>query len=139
MRHTLLVLGAWIAGALLACGTTYAHHSIDATYNKDQRQTIEGDVLQFLYRSPHSFLHVEVKDKNGEVTRWAIECESGRKLGRQGLARETLKPGDHLTVTGIPGRNPDHHRLWMVSITRRADGWTWTDVRLSKKKIRGAT
>ena len=116
----------------------YAHHSIEATYFVDQRQTIEGDVVQVIYRNPHTFLHVEV---NGQ--RWAIEGESGNKLGRQGLTRETLKPGDRLIVTGFPGHKPDERRLWMVNITRPKDGWTWTGVglikKLSKKKIRGAT
>ena len=128
MRYRLFALGT-----LLASGTAFAHHSIDATYYTDQKQTIEGDVVQVIYRNPHTFIHLRVNDE-----RWAIEGESGKKLGRQGVTRETIKLGDRLIVTGFPGRNPDHRRLWMVSVTRPADGWTWTDVRLSKKKIRGA-
>src|SRR5690348_3726370 len=106
-----------------------AHHSFAATYFEDKRTTIEGDLVQFLYRNPHSFVHVEVKDKNGEVTRWAVEWGAGGQLGRQGVTRETLKPGDHVIVVGNPGRNPEDHRLRMVNITRPAANgqpeWKW--------------
>ena len=41
------------------------------------------------------------------------------------LTRETLKPGDHVIITGNPGRNPEDHRLRMRTITRPSDGWKW--------------
>ena len=114
-----------IAGASLS-GSASAHHSFAATYFEDQKVTVEGDLVQFLYRNPHSFVHVEVKDaKTGETVRWAVEWGAGGQLGRQGVTRETLKPGDHVIVTGNPGRNPEDHRLRMVNIARPSDGWKW--------------
>lgn len=125
MKHKLLGL-FMIAGAFVAGGRLYAHHSFAATYFEDQKVTIEGNLVQFLYRNPHSFVHVEVKDaKTGETVRWAVEWGAGGQLGRQGVTRETLKPGDHVIVVGNPGRNPDDHRLRMVNITRPSDGWKW--------------
>ena len=47
------------------------------------------------------------------------------QLGRQGVTRETLKPGDHVVIAGNPGRNPDDHRLRMIRLKRTSDGWTW--------------
>jgi len=120
-----LALMAAAAGLLLAAVPVFAHHSFAATYFEDQRVTVEGNLVQFLYRNPHSFVHVEVKDKNGETLRWAIEWGAGGQLGRQGVTRETLKPGDHVIIIGNPGRNPDDHRLRMVNITRPSDGWKW--------------
>ena len=125
MKHKLIVLATLIAGAFVAGDRVYAHHSFAATYFEDQRVTIEGNLVQFLYRNPHSFVHVEVKDKNGETTRWAVEWGAGGQLGRQGVTRETLKPGDHVILVGNPGRNPDDHRLRMVNVTRPSDGWKW--------------
>jgi Family of unknown function (DUF6152) len=87
--------------------------------------TIEGDVVQFLYRNPHSFLHVEVKDEKGNVVRWAVEWGGGGQLGSKGITRDTLKPGDHVIVVGSPGRNPDDHRMRMINVTRPSDGWKW--------------
>ena len=124
MKQKLAVM--LIAGASLFGVNAWAHHSFAATYFEDKRVTVEGDLVQFLYRNPHSFVHVEVKDPStGEMVRWAVEWGAGGQLGRQGVTRETLKPGDHVIVVGNPGRNPEDHRLRMVNITRPADGWKW--------------
>jgi hypothetical protein len=124
MKRKMLVL-AFAAATVLGI-RAYAHHSFAATYFEDKKVTVEGDLVQFLYRNPHSFVHVEAKDpSSGEMVRWAVEWGAGGQLGRQGVTRETLKPGDHVVVVGNPGRNPEDHRLRMVSITRPADGWKW--------------
>jgi hypothetical protein len=127
MKHTMLVL--LIAGAvILGVPAAQAHHSFAATYFEDRTVTIEGDLVQFLYRNPHSFVHVEVKDPKGEVTRWAVEWGGGGQLNREGVTRETLKPGDHVIITGNPGRTEADHRLRMQGITRPKDGWGWKGV-----------
>jgi hypothetical protein len=87
--------------------------------------TVEADVLQFLYRNPHSFLQLTSKDKDGKEITWAVEWGGGGQLGSQGVQRETLRPGDHVVVIGEPGRDPEAHRLRMISIKRPSDGWSW--------------
>ena len=124
MKRTLSVL--LIAGVALVAGArVQAHHSFAATYFEDKTQKIEGNLVQFLYRNPHSFVHVEAPDDKGTMQRWAVEWGAGGQLGRQGVTRETLKPGDHVVIVGNPGRNPEDHRLRMVNITRPSDGWKW--------------
>ena len=119
----------WLALPILAAalvGSAFAHHSFAATYFEDKTEKIQGKLVQFLYRNPHSFVHVEVKDpKTGEMTRWAVEWGAGGQLGRQGVTRDTLKPGDEVVINGNPGRNPEDHRLRMVNITRTSDNWKW--------------
>jgi hypothetical protein len=124
MKRTLLAL-VITAGAIVSGGRALAHHSFAATYFEDKTQKIEGNLVQFLYRNPHSFVHVEGPDEKGVMQRWAVEWGAGGQLGRQGVTRETLKPGDHVIIVGNPGRNPDDHRLRMVNITRPSDGWKW--------------
>jgi hypothetical protein len=124
MKRTLLAL-VITAGAIVSSGRAFAHHSFAATYFEDKTQKIEGNLVQFLYRNPHSFVHVEAPDEKGVMQRWAVEWGAGGQLGRQGVTRETLKPGDHVIIIGNPGRNPEDHRLRMVSITRPSDGWKW--------------
>jgi hypothetical protein len=115
-----------IAVAALTSGIQlYAHHSFAATYFEDKQQTIEGELVQFMFRNPHSFVHVEVKDEKGQVTRWAVEWGGGGQLGRQGVTRDTLKSGDHVIIVGNPGRNPEDHRLRMLRLKRSSDGYTW--------------
>ena len=103
----------------------YAHHSFAATYDERLKVTVEGDLVQFLWRNPHSFVHVMGKDDKGQPQRWAAEWGSGGQLGNQGVARDTLKVGDHLIVTGDPSRTPGDYRLRVRTIFRPKDGWRW--------------
>lgn len=122
-------LAAFTFALACAFGTqAYAHHSFAATYLEDQEQAIEGDLVLFLYRNPHSFVHVMVPQKTSDPIRYAVEWGGGGQLGQQGVTRETLKPGDHVIITGSPGRNPEDHRLRMRTIFRPKDGWRWGGV-----------
>src|SRR5258708_40248243 len=60
----LIVSAGMIAAALAAL----AHHSVSGYYFMDQRATVEGDLVQFLYQNPHSFVELKSKDPNtGEM------------------------------------------------------------------------
>ena len=123
MRQKLFAL---VLLAILFSGVrAYAHHSFAAAYLEDKTMKIEGKIVLLIFRNPHSFVHVEAKDKEGTVQRYAVEWGAGGQLNRQGVTRETLHPGDHVIVTGNPGRNPADHRLRMKTITRPSDGWKW--------------
>jgi hypothetical protein len=124
MRRKLLGL-AVVAAATVSTGRLWAHHSFAATYFEDKTQKVEGNLIQLQYRNPHSFLQVEAPDEKGVVQRWLVEWGAGGQLVRQGITRDTLKPGDRLVIVGNPGRYPDDHRLRVVSITRPSDGWKW--------------
>src|SRR6202008_2058282 len=91
-----------MAAAFVFAVAGYAHHSFAATYFEDQTVTVEGKLVQFLFRNPHSFVHVEAPDAKGEVQTWAIEWGGGGQLSREGVSRDTLKPGDHVIVSGNP-------------------------------------
>jgi hydrogenase maturation factor len=124
LKIKLLVLT--FAGVTVLGVRAHAHHSFAATYNEGQKTTVEADVVQFLFRNPHSFLQLETKDaKTGKVTTCAVEWGGGGQLGSQGVQRETLRPGDHVIVVGEPGRDPDACRMRMISIKRPSDGWSW--------------
>jgi hypothetical protein len=128
MKRTSLLLVVATASVLSTQVGVYAHHSFAATYFEDQEVKIEGKLVQFLYRNPHSFVHIEAPDEKGVMQTWAVEWGAGGQLSRDGVTRESLKPGDMVVVTGNPGRNPDDHRIRMRSITRPSDGWNWKGV-----------
>jgi hypothetical protein len=128
MKRTLLFLVVAAATVLSTQVNVFAHHSFAATYFEDQKITIQGKLVQFLYRNPHSFVHVEAPDDKGVMQTWAVEWGAGGQLSRDGVTRESLKPGDVVVITGNPGRNPDDHRIRMQSITRPSDGWGWKGV-----------
>jgi hypothetical protein len=81
--------------------------------------------VQFLFRNPHSVLHVLVPDGSGGTTRWAIEWQGASQLGARGVSAQTLRPGDPVIVTGNPGRVATEHRMLLVTIKRTTDGFGW--------------
>jgi hypothetical protein len=124
----MLIVSFIIAIALLGGDRAYAHHSFAATYFVDQKITVEGDITQFMYRNPHSFIKVDAKDDKGNVVTWSIEWGGGAQLNQAHVDRDTLKPGDHVILTGNPGRDPDEHRIRLQKIVRPVDGWKWEGV-----------
>jgi len=121
MRTLLLIIGA----ALIAGSAAYAHHSYAATYDVTKEIKLEGKLVQFVLRNPHSFVHMEAPDEHGEVKRWAVEWAGTAQLGAQGVKRESLKVGDEITVTARPSRVTGEYRALMLSLRRPLDGFTW--------------
>jgi hypothetical protein len=120
-----IILALLLAVVLLSCVTAYAHHSFASTYDETKKISVEGKLVQFLFRNPHSFVHVMAPDEDGTMQRWAIEWGGAGQLGGQGVTRETLKPGDKVVITGNPGRNPADHRVRMLTLRRPSDGFGW--------------
>ena len=117
-----------IAAALLALGVAapaWAHHSFPATYHVDQLETITGEVVQFLYRNPHSFINVLAPGKDGKVHRYAIEWGGSAALGRNEVSAATLRAGDKVTITGNPGRVEEDYRIRLQKIVRVREDEEW--------------
>jgi hypothetical protein len=119
------VLLMFAAAALVSASAAYAHHSFGATYNSNEEITIEGKLVQFAFRNPHSFVHVEAPDPNGKVQRWAVEWSGAGALAGQGVERTTLRAGDEVVITGRPSRTPGEYRVQMLTLTRPVDGFEW--------------
>ena len=124
MKGRVLLL---VAGVALVAGTSRvaAHHSFGATYDSSQRVEVEGVVKEFVWRNPHSFLRLDVTDKDGAVKTWTLEWGSTNDLTQAKLTRTTLKPGDKLVVTGEAPRDPSSLRLLISSVRRPSDGFEW--------------
>lgn len=120
LLSSLLTLGI----STFSCNV-FSHHSFPATYIDGEKVTVEGDLAAFMFRNPHTYVHVNVKDDAGNVVRYAIEWGAAAALGRQGIDRSTLKPGDHVIITGLPARNAADHRVLLRTIERPADGFRW--------------
>ena len=122
MRRALFFV---MAAVLLAGSAAYAHHSFAATYDTGKQVKLEGKLLQFVYRNPHSFVSIQAPDQNGEQQRWAIEWGGSGQLALAGVTRETLKVGDEVVILGHPSRVPGEYRAMMVNLKRPSDGFTW--------------
>jgi hypothetical protein len=122
VKRTLLALSL---GALTAVASLSAHHSFSADYFEEQNVSIEGDVIAFELRNPHAWLHLSVVDENGQPQKISAEWSNPARLKQAGFTTASFKPGDHLIVTGSPGRNPAERRIHLRTIRRPSDGWKW--------------
>ena len=121
-----VVSGMLVAAAvLLVGGASYAHHSYASTYDVRREVMLEGKLVQFVYRNPHTFVHVQAPDENGQMQRWAVEWAGTSQLDRSGVTRDTLKVGDQVVIVGRPSRVPSEYRVLMVNLLRPSDGFTW--------------
>jgi hypothetical protein len=121
-RHLVLFV---LVAVVVSCLAAYGHHSFTSTYFDDKTVKIEGKILQFQFRNPHSFVTVEAPDEKGQLQRWGVEWGGATQLGTQGVTRYTLKAGDVVVITGRPGRTESDHRILMRTLLRKADGLNW--------------
>jgi hypothetical protein len=92
----------FLSGMLLALGTlpALAHHSFAAEYDSTKPVTLKGSVTKMEWQNPHARFYVDVADEAGKVTNWELELGSPNGLMRRGWTRNSLKPGDTVTVEG---------------------------------------
>lgn len=130
MKLKRMALSGLAMALLITLGVTgdrqaKAHHSFPATYVEGETVKIEGDLLAFMFRNPHSFVHINVTDEDGNTVRYAVEWGGAASLGKHGIDRSTLKPGDHVIINGLPGRNKEDNRVLLRTIERPSDGFRW--------------
>jgi hypothetical protein len=89
-------------------------------FDEQKAITVEGTVKEFQYTNPHSWLLVDVTDKDGKVTTWGFEAEGPNTLLRNGVRPGDLKFGTKITITGHPMKDGRPGALWMKAV--RDDG-----------------
>jgi hypothetical protein len=80
-------------------GPLFAHHA-GSLYDREHPVTLTGTVTKYLMINPHAQIHFEVKKDDGTVETWVAETAGPQRLLRVGWNKNTLKPGDTITVTG---------------------------------------
>ena len=124
-RLFILVLVAVAMSSVAA----YAHHSFAGSYIEDKTVKLEGTVAEFNIRNPHSFISIEVTDKDGKTTRWGGEWAGVTQLTQSGVNRFTLKIGDKIVIEGAPARDSLDHKILVRKVTRPATAntpeFTW--------------
>ena len=114
MKYGVFGLVVGIA-AFLATTPVSAHHAVAAKFNRDKAVTLKGIVTEVDWLNPHVHVFINVQ-AGARHTNWAIELESPIDLQRSGWSRETLKPGDAITVQGISARDGSL-QAWGNSVT----------------------
>lgn len=114
--------GFLIAVFLFSVAATFAHHAFNAEYDASKLTRWAGTVTKVEWTNPHARFYVDVKDESGTATNWNFELGSTVQLRRQGWSRDSLKPGDQITVEGYPAK--DGAKLASAKKVTFADGHT---------------
>jgi hypothetical protein len=97
-----------------------AHHSA-TMFDTTKTVTLDGVVTKWELTNPHSWLHVEVKDKNGKSVVWGFEAEGPTTLVRAGIKPSDFKVGTRIKITGNPMKDGQPAAMWLEAI-RESDG-----------------
>jgi hypothetical protein len=117
-----------IVAAVVSGAAAYAHHSFAGSYVEHQVMKIEGKIVEFNIRNPHSFILLEVQE-NGKPIRWGGEWGGVTQLSQGGVTRYTLEVGDYLIIEGAPPRDSMDKKLLVRKVWRPATdkkpAWEW--------------
>jgi hypothetical protein len=111
-------------GFLLLCVPARAHHSFGDIYLESDSIEIEGVIVEFQYKNPHSWIHVAAQDTFGREKIYSAEWVSTSQLERENITRTTLREGDRVRIWGAPARAFNDNRIHLKRM-QRSDGWQW--------------
>lgn len=109
------------------------HHSFAEYYLEADTIEIEGEIVEFQYKNPHSWIHVDAADAFGARKIYAAEWASVSRLDRDGITPNFLKVGDRVRIWAAPNRNPNDNRIRLKKIERRSDHWKWGGNRIETR------
>lgn len=81
-----------------------SHHS-HAMFDHSKPAIVTGTVKEFVFRNPHVYLYLDVKNDRGEVVTYWIEMSNIQNMIKQGINQATLKVGEVVTVSVHPLRD----------------------------------
>ena len=101
-----LRIGAMLPWIVAACfvPVATAHHST-AEFDYTKQVTIKGTVKEVQWTNPHSYIQLIADGENGEKTQWAVEIGSPSLNVNMGWRKNSVKPGDVVTMNLSPARN----------------------------------
>jgi hypothetical protein len=117
----------FLIALLLTVSSTRAHHSF-AMFDRTVEKVATGTVVRWAFNTPHSWLYMNVKEKDGKETLWSFEGSAPPTLLQRGISGSTFKPGDTITVLycplkdGRPGGGLGWVRLGNGTFVNPADG-----------------
>ena len=105
MRNRVMLFIAAAGLLLAAVAPIWAHHAFAAEFDAKKPVKFTGTVVKVDFINPHSWIHIDVKDSTGKVTRWMIEGGSPNTLFRRGITKDSLPEGTQITVDGYQAKD----------------------------------
>jgi hypothetical protein len=82
-----------------------AHHSAAAEFDTSKPIVLQGKVTKVAWMNPHVHFWMDVADAPGTITNWELESVAPNYLQRLGWTRQSLKPGDIITVRAFVAKD----------------------------------
>ena len=89
--------GLAILTGLIVAGPAQTHHS-HSNYETREYTYLQGEVTEFHWINPHTWIFLEVLDGGGQPTVWALEGASPTELRRDGWTQDDVQVGDTISV-----------------------------------------
>ena len=106
MRITMTVAIILVAAGLLVCAAPLkAHHAFSAAFDESRPINLTGVVTKVELVNPHSWIWLDVKDKDGKVVNWGIEGGPPSNLFRNGITKTSLQVGTEIKLFGYQARS----------------------------------
>ena len=104
MRSKLIAALLVTCGMLAGAQTLFAHHS-GTMFDETTTAELTGTIKEFQFTNPHSWIHIDVRDADGKVTRWMVEGGSPNALFRRGVNKDALPQGTEILVDGYQAKD----------------------------------
>lgn len=115
-----IVLALGVAIALLSAPARISAHHGSSNYDMSKSISVKGTVTDFAFINPHSAIYLEAKDDKGNPEKWLVEADSPNNLARAGWNRESIKPGEVVTIVG--NRTKDGSKVMRLQKVIFSDG-----------------
>ena len=103
---SLIAIAAVSLLAALSATTAWAHHAFAAEFDAKQPIKFEdATVVKMEWVNPHAWIHVDVKQPDGKVERWAIEAGTPNVLYRRGFTKDSLTSGTKIVIDGYRAKD----------------------------------
>src|SRR5829696_9161425 len=98
------ILGTAVA-AVAATVPVVAHHAFSAEFDAKAPVTLHGPVTKIEWINPHAWIHMENKAAIGKSEIWMVEGGTPNTLQRNGIARDSIKIGTVIVVSGYKAKD----------------------------------
>jgi hypothetical protein len=122
VKARIVLLLAVLTTSLAISRPAFAHHSM-SMYDSGHDTTFKATIMQFDWANPHSQITFTVTDEHGNIEKWVAEGPGPNRLANHGWSKDSLKPGDQVTIVGTTGRRRRRPVAHGIGLTKIHSPW----------------